>query len=361
MPTAHHLYFGTNTGNPADGIYRATFDATTGALSTPTLAVATLNPNFLASHPSGRTLYAVGDVRDAAGRATGVVRAFAVAPVTGALTLLNEVPSDGLVPCHARVDATGQCLLVANYTSGSVAAFPLRADGQVAPAVSLIQHAGRGPHPQRQTGPHVHSVTLTPDNGYAVVADLGIDQLVLYRLDPATATLSPHTPAQVPLAPGAGPRHTAFHPTLPVLYVINELGNTLTAFAYTAASATFTHLQTLSTLPAGFSGESFTAEIVVHPSGRWLYGSNRGHDSLTVCAIALDGTLTVIQHQPTLGHWPRHFALDPSGHWLLAANQRASTLTTFRFAPTTGLLTPVGAPVAVPNPTCVHWHASTTP
>lgn len=348
------VYVGTYTaGTESKGIYRFTLDLDTGQLTPAGEPAAAANPSFLAFHPSGRFLYAVSEVRDFEPNA-GAVSAFAIDPKTGALTLLNQQSSKGPGPCHLSLDKDGKNVLVANYGGGSVAVLPVQADGRLKTSSTLLQHLGSSVNPRRQAAPHAHSINLDPVNRYALVADLGLDKVFVYRFEAGAGTLLPHDPQSFQTAPGAGPRHLAFRPGGANAYVINEMTSTVTALRWDAANGELTEIQTLSTLPEGFSGDNSTAEVVVSPDGKFLYGSNRGHDSIAIFAIdQASGRLTPVGHQPTLGKTPRNFAIDPSGAYLLAANQGSDTLAVFRIDRATGRLTPVGAPVSVPRPVCV--------
>lgn len=348
------VYFGTYTDTTSKGIYVGTFDLAEGRLPAVELAAEAARPSFLAIHPRRPWLYAVGEVADFQGKKTGVVRAFALEP-SGKLRRLNEQPSGGMGPCHVTVEPGGRCVLVANYGGGSVASLPIEEDGRLGPPGSVIQHQGRGPNPRRQEGPHAHSINVDPTGRFALAADLGCDKVFVYRLDAAAGRLVPHDPPAVALAPGAGPRHLAFHPSGRFAYVINELDSTVTALSYDAAAGRLTVLASVSTLPADFSGTNTTADVHVHPTGKFLYGSNRGHDSIAIFAIGVDGTLRLLGHQSTRGKTPRNFALDPTGRYLLAANQDSDTVAVFRINAQTGLLSPVGEPVAVPRPVCIRF------
>jgi 6-phosphogluconolactonase len=348
------VYVGTYTSGESKGIYRLQLDLATGALTAEGEPTPAVNPSFLALHPGGRFLYAVSETGDSRTDKSGGVSAFAVDPRSGALTPLNQQPSGGPAPCHLWVDREGRHLLVANYWDGSVSVLPIGADGRLGAATARIQHQGKGPNAERQEGPHAHSVTLDPANRFALVADLGIDAVAVYRFDGAKGTLTAHQPPRAALAPGSGPRHLAFHPDGRRAYVINELLSTITTFDYDAESGRLAERQTVGTLPAGFSGASFTAEVVVHPGGRFVYGSNRGHDSLAVFSVdPATGALTPAGHHPTQGRWPRNFAIDPSGTFLLAANQNSDSVAVFRIDPARGALQPVGPPLRVPRPVCL--------
>lgn len=354
------VYVGTYTGRGgARGIELLRLDPASGDLVPAGTAAEAANPSFLAIHPSRRYLYAVSEVGEFEGRKTGVVGAFAIDPATGALRLVNRQSSEGTGPCHVSVDPSGRCVLVANYGGGSVAAFPIKADGGLGPAGSSIQHRGSGPHPRRQEGPHAHCIVPDPGGRFAFAADLGLDKVLVYRLDAAAAELRPHEPPSVSVDPGSGPRHFAFHPGGKWAYVINELSSTVTAFRYDAARGMLEPFQTVSTLPADFKGSNSTAEVVVSPDGRTLYGSNRGHDSLAVFRIdATDGRLTAAGHVSTGGKTPRNFAIAPGGRWLLAANQNSDSIVVFRVDPETGGLAPAGRSVQVPKPVCIRFLAA---
>jgi 6-phosphogluconolactonase len=350
-PEAVRVYIGTYTGAKSKGIYEMRLDLATGALSEPELAGEVANPSFLAIHPTNKFVYAVSE----AGGKDATVSAFAVAPDTGKLTFLNKRSTRGGGPCYVSVDKMGKAALAANYGSGSVCAMPIAANGEVGEATAFIQHAGSGPNAARQKGPHAHCINLTPDNRFALVCDLGLDKVFVYRFDAEKASLAPNDPPSASVAPGAGPRHVAFHPGGKFVYVINEMASTVTAFAYDGARGVLSEFQSVPTLPADFSGRSTTAEIEVHPSGRFLYGSNRGHDSIAVFAVVDDGRLKPLGHQPTLGKTPRCFGIDPSGAWLVAANQGSDNVVVFKIDAATGNLKPAGAPASVGSPVCVKF------
>lgn len=348
-----HVYFGTYTKDRTESIYHFAFDSDTGALTPRGAVGGVTNPSFLALHPEGRFLYSVTETGPEGGAA-----AFAIDPGDGTLSRLNTQPSGGGGACHVAVDPAGTAVIVSNYGGGSVASFPIRGDGTLGPVASLIQHHGSSVNPQRQQGPHAHSTNVDPTGRFAVTADLGLDQLRVYRLDPETSKLSPHDPAAADLHPGAGPRHLVFHPGGRFAYVINELDATMTALNWDMARGTFETRQTLSTLPEGSDAEPSCAEVVVHPGGKFLYGSNRGHDSIVVYAIDPgDGTLTLVGHEPSGGQEPRNFNLDPTGRWLIACNQNTDNAQVFRVDENDGTLTAVGGPVAVPTPVCVKFLA----
>jgi 6-phosphogluconolactonase len=352
------VYIGTYTGAKSRGIYSARFDPVAGTLTAPKLAAETRNPTFLAVHPNHHWLYAVGEVNNFGGAPNGSVSGFSIQK-TGELTLLNQQPSGGGGPCHLSVDKSGQCVLVANYGSGSVAVLPLQPDGKLAAPSTAIQHHGSSVNPQRQAGPHAHFIVSDPANRFALACDLGLDKILVYKLAPALGTLVQNDPPWATVAPGSGPRHLAFHPNGKWVYVLNEIASSLAAFTYDPQRGALTQFQTVSTLPADFKGDNISAEIQVHPSGRFLYASNRGHDSLAVFAIDPEsGKLTFVQHQPTQGKTPRHFTLDPTGRWLLAENQDSNSIVMFRVDADTGRLNPTGQRVELGSPVCVLFVAT---
>jgi 6-phosphogluconolactonase len=355
---AYHVYFGTYTGPKSKGIYVSKLDAATGRLGEARVAAETKSPSFLAVHPNNRVLFAVGEVNDFEGKPAGGVSAFAIDAASGNLTLLNSQTSGGAGPCHLSVDKSGKCVLVANYGGGSVQSIKVLPDGRLGDVGTFIQHKGSSVNASRQSAPHAHSINLSPDNRFAFAADLGLDKVLIYKLDAASAALTASEPAFAPVAPGSGPRHFAFHPGGKSAYVINEMTCTMTAFSYDAARGELKEVQTLSTLPpgetvkAGFS----TAEVVAHPSGRFLFGSNRGHDTIVVFSVdAATGRLTHVENQPTLGKTPRNFAVDPTGAWLLAENQGSGTVAVFRIDAQTGKLTHTGQTLEVPTPVCARF------
>jgi 6-phosphogluconolactonase len=351
------VYVGTYTRGASEGIYRFDLDLASGKPTAPQLAAEAVNPSFVAIHPSRKYLYAVGEVGNFEGQQNaGGVTAFKIDPETGDLTKLNSQVSGGRGPCHVSVDATGKVVLVANYGGGSVASMKINEDGSLEPASSVMQHEGSSVHPRRQTAPHAHSVNVDPTNRFAVVADLGLDQVLVYRLATATAQLVPHDPPFVRTPEGGGPRHLAFHPNGKYAYVNNELTMSVTAFKYDAEVGQFEELSTHDTLPEDAGSENnSTAEVLAHPSGKFLYVSNRGHDSIAIFRIKKDGTLQAEGHASTLGETPRNFGIDPTGRFLLAANQNSGTVVLFRIDPHTGALSPTGDVIEIPNPVCVRF------
>ncbi|MFZ9681767.1 MAG: lactonase family protein [Cephaloticoccus sp.] len=343
----HLVFLGTYTRTTSKGIYTVRLDRETGALSTPELVATTANPSFLALSPDKKHLYAVSE-RDT------LAVPFAVDLATGHLIPDRVQDSGGKAPCHLTMDHTGRCLVVSHYHTAILASLPIHADGSLGDPVSIIPHTGKGVHPTRQEAAHVHSANISPNNRHVIVCDLGLDRVYTYLLDAAAATLTPAATPYVATAPGAGPRHSAFSPDGRHVFVINELNSTLTCYAYDDATGGLTPVDTQSTLPADFTGGNTTAEVRVHPNGRFVYGSNRGHDSIAVFGFdASTGQLTPLAHTPTGGRSPRNFALSPDGRWLLAANQNSDTLRTFKVDADTGLLTATTYEASVPQSVCV--------
>jgi 6-phosphogluconolactonase len=334
------------------GIQAFLLDPVTGRLTPVHRTAGVENPFFLALSPNGRTLYSI-HAREFGGKDAESVAAYAVTGRSGELKLLNRQLSRGTSSCYLQVDATGKSLLVANYSTGSVAALPVGKDGSLGEAATFVQHAGGSVNPARQEGPHAHSFIVSPDNRYAFAADLGLDQILCYRLDAATARLTPNRQPFVRTPPGAGPRHLTFHPNGRHLYAINELANSVTLFDYDAKSGMLIERQSISTLPAGFKGESYCADLKITPDGRYLYGTNRGHDSIAAYRLGDDGRLSLLGIQPSLGKGPQNLAITPGGELLLCANLPASNLALFRIDPHTGGLTPLGTPAALKSPSCI--------
>lgn len=352
------LYVGTYTlaGSESKGIYAYRFDPAARKIRSIGLAAETLNPSFLAVHPSHRFLYAVNEIGDYQGKKSGAVSAFSIDHATGKLTLLNQVASHGVDPCYISLDRTGKFVLVANYTSGSVAVFPVLDDGRLGEATAVVQHSGHGPNPQRQEGPHAHSIDLTPDNRFAIVDDLGLDETLTYKFDSGKGSLTSNDPAFVKEDPGAGPRHFVLHPNGKFAYVINEMESTVSAFAFDAGNGSLRPLQTITTLPKTFHGHSDAAEIEVAASGKFLYASNRGSDSIAVFAVDQSkGTLTPIEYASTKGESPRNFEIAPGGSLLFAANEKSDNIVVFRINPATGRLTPTGKVLELSQPVCVRF------
>jgi 6-phosphogluconolactonase len=348
------VYVGTYTDHGSKGIYAYRFDPATGKLATVGVAAETPSPSFLAISNDHKFLYAANEVSTFNGQPTGGVSAYAIDSATGKLTLLNQVSSKSPGPAFVTLDRSGKNVLIANYTLGNVAVFPVKSDGSLGANTAFVQHQGSGPNKDRQEGPHAHMVEMSPDNRFALVADLGIDQILVYPFNAEKGTLGEAHAVKV--SAGSGPRHLIFDASGKFVYLINELSSTINVFSYSAAGGALAELQTISALPKSFSGKSTAAEISIHPSGKFLYASNRGDDSISVFAVnKAKGTLTLLQTVSTQGKTPRQFTLDPSGNWLLAANQDSNNIVVFRVNPETGHLTPNGETVEVPSPACIKF------
>lgn len=346
------VYIGTYTSS----IHQYEFDLASGKLRPVSVTTGVRNPSFLAIHPNNRFLYAVDEVSSFGKWKTGAVSAFSIDPETGKLTLLNHQPSGGRGPCHLIVDRSGKYVLVANYLSGSVAVLPILEDGSLGEPSSIVQHKGKSVNPKRQTGPHAHSINLDPENRFAFVADLGIDKVLIYRFDADRGVLEENEPSSISVAPGAGPRHFAFHPNGRYAFLLNELHSNVMSFAYDAEKGALQEVQTISALPASYRSGNLTAEVQVHPSGKFLYSSNRGHNSIAIFSIEEEtGELTSVGHDKSGGRTPRNFGIDPTGSYLLAANQFSSTLVVFHIDQETGRLSATGESVKVTSPVCVKF------
>jgi 6-phosphogluconolactonase len=351
------VYLGTYTGEKGSkGIYKATFDTATGKLSNVELVAETTNPSFLAIAPNRKFLYAVGEISNFGGsKNVGAVTAYAIEPKTGKLTMLNAQPSGGAGPCHVSMDKTGEVVLVANYGGGSCASLPVLANGKLGEPVSVFQHKGMGADKSRQEGPHAHSINVDPGNKFAICADLGLDQLLIYKLNPATGKMTPNEPPFAAVAPGGGPRHFAFHPTKPMAFVINEMKCTLNSLQWDGTKGTLTIIDTANTLPREVQKGDSTAEVVVHPNGKWVYGSNRGQNSIVAFEVNEEGKLKLIGHQGEGIKTPRNFNIDPTGQWLLVANQDGGNVIVFKINPKTGALEKTDSSVMLSNPVCVRF------
>ncbi len=353
------VYFGTYTGGKSSkGIYVSRLDAKTGKLSTPELAAETPNPSFITLAPDGKFLYAATGINEFNGEKTGAVSAFSVDAASGKLTLLNQKSSGGDGPCHVRVDTKGKIALVANYGSGSVKSFLLKPDGSIGDGGTFIQHHGSSVNTNRQAGPHAHCIVPDPSNRFALACDLGTDKVMIYTLNPTSAELDVQSPLYASVPPGAGARHIAFRPDGKFAYVINEMACSMTAFLWNSTEGKLTALETVPLLPkgvevvSGYSG----AEVDVHPSGKFVYGSLRGHDSLSVLAAdEKTGKLTLVENVSSNGKVPRCFGIDPTGRWLICANQKSDSVTVFSINPKTGKLTATGQELQVGAPVCVKF------
>lgn len=351
------FYIGTytNTPDPATasrGIYRSTLNTETGALSAPVLAAETDSPSYLALTRDQKFLYAVNEPKH-------TVTAFRVES-NGLLTRLNSQPTGGNSPAHVSLDATNRIVLVANYTGGSVATFPIQPDGSLGERAAFIQLTGSGPDPKRQTAPHAHSIYTSPDNQFAYVCDLGTDKIWIFHFDAKTGALTPADPAFATVPAGGGPRHMAFAPTAPFAYANNEMALTVTALSLEASHGTLTPRQTLSSLPEGVpTAGSGSAAIRLHPNGKWLYVANRGHDSITQYGVGSDGQLTWIDNVPHVPTFPRDFTLDPSGKFIVVAGQKGNGISTYKINPQSGKLTPAADSITVSAPVAVLFGTAT--
>jgi 6-phosphogluconolactonase len=353
---AMRVYFGTYTGRDSQGIYVSMLDPETGKLSPAQLAAETPHPSFLTFHPTKPWLYAVNETNEFDGNPGGFVTAYAVHADDGLLSELNREATHGSAPCHLIVDHAGRHVLIANYTSGNLAVLPIQDDGSLGAAACLVQHEGSSVDPQRQQGPHAHSINLDASGRFAFACDLGLDKVLVYRYDAEAGELTPHEPPATAVPPGGGPRHFAFHPSGRFAYANLEITSQVQAFRYDASSAVLDGFQTISTIPDDFPARNSTAEIQVHPSGRFVYCSNRGHDSIAVFGVnEMSGALTLVETEPTHGQIPRNFGIDPSGAFLLAANLETDNVVVLRIDAETGRLTPSGNSLRVPMPVCVKF------
>jgi 6-phosphogluconolactonase len=349
----YFAFAGTYTAKTqSKGIYAFRYDAGSGKLTAMGVAAESPDPSFVAIHPSGKFLYAVNE----SGKSS-MVTSFALDAKTGKLSQLNQVPALGEDPCYITFDKSGKYVLVANYTSGNIAIFPILADGKLGEKTALFQDSGTlGPNKERQEGPHAHWIEASADNRFALAADLGLDQILILQFDAAKGTFGPHIPPSANLKAGSGPRHAAFSPNGKFLFVVSELLSTATSFSYDSKKGALKEINSVSTLPAGFSGRNDVAEVAVHPSGKFLYVSNRGNDSIAFFGIDVKkGTLTPAGSVPTGGKEPRHFAIDPSGNFLIVENQLSDTIVVFHVDANSGQLTPTGDSLSVPSPVCLKF------
>ncbi len=356
-----YVYIGTYTNSknaavPSQGIYVFALDSKTGKLEPVGLAAEVKSPSFLAISPDKKFLYSVSELNDAKG---GAVSAFTIDAATGKLTLLNQQPTVGAGPCHVSVDPSGKAVMAANYGGGSVISFPVKADGSLGPQGSFIQHTGASnANPRRQKEPHAHSINVDKAGRFAFAADLGCDKVFIYKLDTAAGTLTPNTPAYTEVPPAGGPRHLAFHPSGKYAYICNEMTCTVTSFTYDAEKGALTVMDTLSTLPPGVAVDPkfSTAETAVHPSGKFVYVSNRGHDTIAIFKVdEATGRLTYVENAPAGVQIPRNFGIDPTGKWLITAGQNSSSLAVFSIDQATGKLTPTGQTLPMGSPVCVRF------
>lgn len=352
------VYIGTYTLNSdSEGIYVYQFDLSNGSLTRVGLTSGIDNPSFLTITTDGQYLYAVNEVAEVDGVLGGSVSGYAINNQTGALTYLNSQSTHGEYPCHVSMDQSEQYLVVSNYMGGNIAMLPIKKDGTIGFATDVVQHEGFSKvNPERQEAPHAHSATITPDNKFALVADLGKDMLISYKLDLKKGKLLSYEKKQIYEAPGDGPRHMDFHPNGRFVFLLNELGNTINSYRYESEKGTLKLVDTIYSLPDDFNGDSIAADIHVHPNGKFLYASNRGHDSLIICKINEgDGTLKYIAHQSSLGQHPRNFSIDPTGNYLLVANKDSNNIVIFSINQDSGLLTSMSEVIELPQPVCIHF------
>lgn len=360
LAAEYQVFVGTYTGEESRGIYSFSLDASEEKIEAFRLAAEAENPSFLAVHPNRRFLYAVNEVNKFDGKASGAVDAYQIRR-DGSLLFLNQAATGGGAPCHLVVEAAGSFLLVANYSGGSVSVFRLGGDGLIGERTEIVQHLGSSRHPRRQRRPHAHSVNLDVGNRYVAVADLGVDKVFVYPLDAAAGRLRLAKAGAVSLPPGFGPRHFAFHPRGKLAFVNGELSSSLASLQWDSAVGTLEPLDRKPTLPADFAGSNSTAEVQCHPNGRFVYVSNRGHDSIAVFGVdAATGRLTPIEREPTQGQTPRHFGISPCGDYLLAANQRSNSIVVFRIDSESGKLEAAGLKVEAPTPVCVQFLPTAT-
>lgn len=339
----------------AGAIHAFQFDSASGAFKPLAQTTDVSNPFFLVVSPDKRFLYSI-DAKVFSGPDNEFVAAYAIEGRTGKLKRLNKQSSLGTASCYLDIDNSGKSVLVANYTTGSVAALPVQENGTLGEAVSFIQHHGSSVDPQRQKSPNAHCIVISPDQRFALAADLGIDKIMIYQLDAQSATLRPNTAQPyAAVSPGSGPRHLTFHPHGQQVYVINELKNTITFFDYNAASGQLTARQTIPTLPADFTGVSHCADLKITPDGKYLYGTNRGHDSLAMYRIQDNGELELLGIEPSLGKGPQNLLISKDGRWLLCANMPGNNLVVFEIHPQTGQLKATGEPISIPMPSCLRW------
>lgn len=343
------------TAGEEGAIHAFRFDSKTGTLMPQHRTTDLQHPFFTVISPDGRFLYSI-DTEKFGGQENEFVAAYSIKDRTGKLNRLNQQSAKGTASCYLDIDSTGKTVVLANYSTGSVAALPVQPDGSLGKATSFVQHEGSSVNPKRQKGPYAHSIEISPDNRFALAADLGIDKVMIYRLDAAASKLSVNdAQPSVSVEPGSGPRHLTFHPNGKSVYLINELKNTVTFFAYEPESGKLTTQQTISTLPADFDGVTHTADVKITPNGKFLYGTNRGHDSIACYRIGDDGCLSLIKIEPSVGKGPQNLLITPDGQWVICANMPGNNVVVFRINADTGELTPTGEPVTVPMASCIRW------
>lgn len=346
----YNLYIGTYTKESTSlGIYNAIFDSDSGKLSKPELAAEVNDPTFVATHPNNKYLYSVSE------RNPGKVASFSIDSENGKLEMINESLTGGNGPCHVAVSDDGKTLLAANYATGSCASIPINEDGSLEEAVSFFQHEGNGPNEERQEGPHSHSCNFSPDNRFVYVPELGIDKVMIYEMVPGTSEMKESHPGYYKTEPGEGPRHMTFHPENGLVYLINELGNTVEVLEYNSENGALTQIQKVSTLPEGFTEFSKSAEVRIHPNGKFLYASNRGHESLAIYKVDnTSGKLSLVGFQKVPAH-PRHFNFDPSGQFMLVAGMDDNKIEVFKIDSENGDLSSTGNYIEIGKPVCIKF------
>lgn len=349
------VYVSAFAAGEEGAIHAFRFDTETGALRLQHQTTDVEHPFFLVISPNGRFLYSI-DTDKFGGEEDEFVAAYSIEALSGKLTRLNKQSAKGSASCYLDIDSTGKTVVLANYSTGSVAALPVQADGSLGKATSFVQHEGSSVNPKRQKAPYAHSIEISPDNRFALAADLGIDKVLAYRLDAANSKLTVNdAQSSISVDPGSGPRHLTFHPNGKSVYLINELKNTVTFFAYEPESGKLTTQQTISTLPDNYDGVTHTADVKITPNGKYLYGTNRGHDSVACYRIGDDGRLTLIKIEPSLGKGPQNLLITPDGQWVICANMPGNNVVVFKINSETGELTATGEPVTVPMASCIRW------
>ena len=350
------VFFGTHSVGSQKGISVAHFNSETGVLTKPELVVEAPAPAYFILHPDGKHMYVCNSNDFAKGYTGQTISAYSIDPRNGSLTLLNQQSSGGADPSYIWMDASQRFVLVANYKGASVTVIAIKPDGSLGEIIANIKHSGRSIDTVRQTQPYAHSIKLDPTNRFALVADLGLDKLFVYRFNSKNGSLEPNDPPFAIVSPGSGPRHFAFHPNEKFVYLINEMACTIITFAWDSADGKLSEVQTSSTLPLDFKGKNTCAEIEVYPNGKFLYASNRGHESLAVFTIdSTTGKISLLEHVPTQGHSPRNFTFDPTNKWLIVTNHNSDNAMVFKVDERSGHLTPVGNPVPIVYPFCIRF------
>jgi 6-phosphogluconolactonase len=351
-----YVYFGTASKGPGKGFSLSLFDTNTGNLSTPKLNIEAVSPAFFAIDKNGEYLYTTNEVDAMKDQPGGAISAYKIDQGTGNLTLLNQQPSGGAGPCHISLDAAGKYVFVANYNGGNFSVYSIEKDGKLGKQTAFMQHSGSSVHPQRQTKPHTHCIKSDPSNRFVLVTDLGTDKLFVYRFNQKNGSIQPNNPPYSSPAPGSGPRHFAFHTSGKWVYLLNELSSSVTVYAWENNKGQLTELQTLGTLPTDFNGTNTAAEIAVHPNGKFLYCTNRGHNSIALFSIDTNtGKIEFVERYSSQGKIPRNFCIDPSAKWMIVTNHGTNNAAVFKIDPETGKLTYTENSVTVPNPFCIQF------